>query len=133
MIQENLQQIESVVLLGGTLVEAQSVEDELKAAGITVERISGSTRYSTAVAVANKFYPTADRIIIANGVKPYDGTASAPLSARYNAPLLLTDAKVLSTEVRLFMRGKNLTKVYILGGELAVSETVKDALVMMLY
>ena len=83
--------------------------------------------------MANKFYPTSDRIIVATSVKPYDGTASAPLSARYNAPLLLTNAKVLSTEVRLFMRGKNLTKVYILGGELAVSETVKDALVMMLY
>lgn len=133
MIQKNLKHVESVVLLGGTLVESQGVEDELKAAGITVERISGSTRYSTAVAVANRFYPTADRIIVANGIQPYDGTASAPLSARYNAPLLLTDAKVLSTEVQFYMRGKNLTKVYILGGELAVSESVKDSLVMMLY
>lgn len=122
---DHLENVESVILLGGNASQSEKVEKDLVADGKTVERIAGATRYSTAVAVAKRFHPDADRMILANGSNPADANTSAPLSAKYNAPVLLTRSSFLSPEVKTYMEEENPVKAYIIGGEMAVSEKVR--------
>lgn len=59
------------------------------AAGMT-QRVHGADRYATAVNVANTFFPTASRIVVASGTSFADALVSAPDAARRGAPLVLS-------------------------------------------
>ncbi len=124
-IESALADVTNVYLLGGALSESEAVEDALIAKDIEVERVSGATRYSTAVAIAERFYKDVDRVIVANGTVPFDALTSVVLSAKYNAPLLLTPATTLSPETRDYILNLMPKMVYVLGGELAISEEVR--------
>ncbi|MBW3536346.1 MAG: cell wall-binding repeat-containing protein [Actinobacteria bacterium] len=60
-----------------------------QAAGMT-QRVHGTDRYATAVNVANTFFPSASRIVVASGSGFADALVSAPDAARQGAPLVLT-------------------------------------------
>ena len=124
-IESALSNVDSVVLLGGKLVEAKSVEDMLENKNIKVERIYGATRYETAAAIANRFYDNPSTVILSNGVKPYDALSGTSLATKYDAPLLLTSADMLNETTRDYLVANSPKTAYILGGELAIKESVK--------
>ena len=63
-----------VKIIGGTSVISDKLEQEIKSAGATVERISGNDRYETSVMVYEKYYrPMKVRYIyLANGLTMAD-------------------------------------------------------------
>ena len=128
MIEPAMKGLTSATLVGGTLVEAKAVETNLTTRGIKVERLAGKTRYETAAAIANRFYSKADRVLIANGERPYDASAAAPLCHRYGAPLLLTPAKALNPATAKFITDQGIEKAFLLGGELAISPETETAI-----
>lgn len=92
--------------------------------GMIVERLSGSNRYSTAVAVSRSGWSTSKYVFIANGERFPDALTGAPLASIYNAPLLLSrQNKIEDTTLKEIERLQS-THVTILGGELAISNDV---------
>jgi putative cell wall-binding protein len=87
------------VLVGGEAALSSAVEDQARAAGLNVTRVAGRSRTETSVAVAHALW---GRTTFTSGPNPFLVTngwhaesagvvlASAPLSARLSAPVLLT-------------------------------------------
>lgn len=94
----------------------------------TVERLYGPTRYNTAVAISKKGWTTCDNIVLARGDLFPDALAGAPLAAKLNSPILLTDPLKLTPATRDEIKRLKAKQVYILGSEDAVSEEVAVAL-----
>jgi len=98
----------------------------------TVERISGMNRIETAVAVAKKYNSgTVNNVVIATGNNFPDALAGSVLAAKLNAPILLTGSTVESSRATLDYLSGHLAKdgkVYVLGGQGAVPESILDAI-----
>lgn len=103
----------------------------LASGSATVTRLAGTDRYTTAIEVSQELYPTANSagsVVIANGENFPDALAAAPLAYKLNAPILLTSPTYISGTImnevdRVLPSG---TRVYIVGGTSAVSDTVKN-------
>jgi putative cell wall-binding protein len=124
--------IKAVLIVGGTTVVSQSVEDEIKALGITVTRIAGANRSETATKVADyeiaslAFVKT--HVDLARGDAFADALAAAAHSGKAKAPLLLTqDSTTLgaATKTWLGAHKADLKDGHIMGGTGAVSDAVE--------
>lgn len=100
-------------------------------------RISGNTRYETSYAIADKWKNEAgasgfSTVIIASGNNFPDALTGSFLAAKKEAPLLMVNDKdekniqMLELYVKEHLEAEG--KVYILGGNAAVSETVETAM-----
>ncbi|MCM3138833.1 N-acetylmuramoyl-L-alanine amidase [Bacillus safensis] len=109
-----------VVIIGGVKIVSNSVVSQLKALGISVTRLSGNTKYDTAVEVAKKMKASSTGII-ANGF--VDAVAIAPYAAKMGYPILLTDNKNLQSVTANYLKSKGIKKTIVVGGELVISKT----------
>ncbi len=123
-----------VVLLGGTTVLAESVARELdRLPGVTVERIAGPSRYSTARAVARRVRQLAGKrpaeVFIATGTDFADALAVSQITARRNSPVVLVRPGAPASDAVDTVTATGARRVYIIGGTAAVSSAVETALV----
>lgn len=132
----------SVLLAGAALVVATGPAPALAANSITVEtRISGANRYETANALAlaaaqARGSGNTSHIVVASGVKFPDGLSAAALAGAADAVVLLTPPDSLPDSVATAIGGirssdgltNTITTATIVGGESAVSATVKTQL-----
>jgi hypothetical protein len=94
-----------------------------------VERISGASRFDTAIATSQDQFPvsgSASAVVLTRADTYPDALAGVPLAAKVGGPLLLTSSNTLSAAVqaeivRVLPAGG---PVYILGGTAAVSAAV---------
>lgn len=93
-----------------------------------VNRVSGSTRYDTALAVSQKGWTTSDTVVLARGDSYSDALAAVPLAKKYNAPLLLTKPDVIDDSILNEIDRLQAKKVIIIGGEGAVSSDIEGQL-----
>lgn len=107
------------------LIQAARAEDTTN-----VQRFGGSTRYETAVEISNKNWSEAYNVVLARGDDFPDALAGAVLanSPEVSGPLLLNDPKSLRSEVLAELKNLRTNRVYVLGGQGAVSETVVQEL-----
>jgi len=126
----------AVDIVGGADALSPSVDAQLRAKGLTVERIAGLTRYQTAAAAAEVFPksfvgslgnggPTA---IVATGTNFADALSGAPMSYSASFPLLLTDPSTLSPDASSALEMLGINQVVLLGGESAVSAGVSQSI-----
>ena len=94
----------------------------------TYERINGSNRYTTSVAISSKSYTSADTVVIASGDEFADALAGVPLAKAYKAPILLTSANSITSETLSEISRLKAKTAIILGGTGAVSQTVEQKL-----
>ncbi|MEE8602526.1 cell wall-binding repeat-containing protein [Euzebya tangerina] len=94
--------VRNAFILGGTAAVSAEVEAELRLLVDNVERVAGSDRFGTAVAVAEKVgAPTASdaaRLTLVDGQGDNawaGGFAAAAHSARFGAPIVLTSGEVI--------------------------------------
>ncbi|MCK8736503.1 cell wall-binding protein Cwp2, partial [Clostridioides difficile] len=96
-----------------------------------VKLIAGDDRYVTAVAIAKQTKYT-DNIVIVNSNKLVDGLAATPLAQSKKAPILLASdneiPKVTLDYIKDIIKKSPSAKIYIVGGESAVSNTAKKQL-----
>ncbi|HBF6472374.1 TPA: cell wall-binding protein Cwp2 [Clostridioides difficile] len=96
-----------------------------------VKLIAGDDRYATAVAIAKQTKYT-DNIVIVNSNKLVDGLAATPLAQSKKAPILLASdneiPKVTLDYIKDIIKKSPSAKIYIVGGESAVSNTAKKQL-----
>ena len=109
-----------VYIIGGTGAIAASVENAVKAMGITVERISGSDRYATSLAVANKM-TNKSQVFLATGTGFADALSISSYAAATGSPILLTAKNQITAGVTKFIKDNN-SKVYVIGGTGVISE-----------
>ncbi len=169
--------IATVYIVGGPLAVTTTVATAIKSltaygcggttpsgGKITVQRITGSTQYGTAMAVAEfvgtagskafpgayattnatggtgKFNDTAGKgsaaptgsaptAILASGEEFQDAQAASVISYHTKLPLLLTEPTSLSTTAVAAIAKLGVKQVILMGGTLAVSNTVEAALV----
>ncbi len=92
----------------------------------TIERVSGSNRYETAIAVSKREFNTSETAILASGENFADALAGGQLSVILPAPILLTTANKLDDNVKAELTRLNINKVYILGGYNTIKQAVED-------
>lgn len=118
-----------VVILGGTLAISDSVEAELVAAGLSIERIYGGSRYETAAEVAKRVAPEGTgKVVIASGLDFPDALSVASYAAAADMPILLTRDSYLPTETEAALQELGVSETIVVGGSLAVSEAVFNVL-----
>jgi len=93
------------------------------------KRLYGDNRYETAVEIAKYQYESADAVVLARGDVLYDALSGSVLAAQLDAPVLLTQTGSLPAVTKDAISDLGASKVYILGGEAAVSAAVADELV----
>ncbi|RKD76493.1 N-acetylmuramoyl-L-alanine amidase [Sinobaca qinghaiensis] len=113
-----------VYLLGGTGAISGSVESSLKSQGVSVKRVSGDTRYTTAQSVNKEAgLGSASTAILVNGSTVADALSASGIAANKNLPIYLS--RTNSTPVELPSTVKN---VVIFGGTAAISSSVEQKL-----
>lgn len=96
-----------------------------------VERIYGADRYETAVAIASEHFTSADvtTAVIATGQSFADALSASGLAGAYDSPLLLTRKDGIPSSVAtLLATYTGLQKIWVIGGESAISLKTESAL-----
>ena len=97
-----------------------------------VNRVSGDTRFETAVRVSNSLYRQgAETVVIARHDVVSDSVSAVPLAEELKAPILLTQSNELhpNTLKELKRAMPKGGKVILMGGEEAISKAVEEAIV----
>ena len=121
-------EIKQVDIMGGSLVVSSGVEQQLKEAGITVNRIGGATRVDTSAKMAKQAFPNADHAIVANGWSFPDALAAAPYAAKLNAPILLVSKDSVSDPIKDYLKDSTINTIKVIGGNLVVEESTRKEL-----
>lgn len=119
-----------IIIVGGTAAVSSSVETELRTLAPSVRRLSGSTRYSTALAVAREIRSVvghADEVFLARGDQFPDALAAAPQAFARKMPVLITPPGSLESGVAAFINESDVSLVTILGSTQAISSGVQSA------
>lgn len=112
-----------VHLLGGPAALSEQVAADVEALGLRPERLSGSSRYATAAAIAAEL-PDADSAMVVSGVSFADALAASSPAAVQGWPVLLTLPTALPAETRAALDARDVRRVVVVGGAGAVSEQV---------
>ncbi len=132
-----------VTILGGPLAVSTKVQQELTAMGVHVERVYGTTRAKTAVAIGDQMLKVQNddnkvkflhgwgeeaTVIVANANNFADVLAVSAPAAEYGVPILLTPTGSLDKSTADAMTRWGVQKAVILGGELAISKNTESAI-----
>ena len=116
---------DTIVVLGGTAVISQAVENALEGYASTVTRLAGANRYETAVAISQHGFPgSADTVIVATGLGYADALSGGPAAVALNGPVLLTDPDELPAAVSAEITRLSPSRIIVVGGTAAVSADV---------
>ncbi|WP_336250267.1 cell wall-binding repeat-containing protein [Stomatohabitans albus] len=98
-----------------------------------MKRFGSTTRFETAVAVSMAQYPTggAKAVILARSDVAADSVSAVPLAKAIDAPVLLTQPDQLhtATEAEIKRLLPNGGKIVLMGGPVAINQSVEDHLV----
>lgn len=121
-IDENLETVGTVYILGGTGAVSKNFETNLKNMGITVKRLSGASRYDTNIAILREADVDEDEILLCSG----NGFADSLSASAAGKPILLVDKAITATQSNLLddLQFDEL-KIYIIGGTGAVNNSVE--------
>ena len=111
-------------ILGGQNAIDDAIVEKIAPYGTIVERLAGSGRRATAVAVAERFFEEPTMAVAAFSDKHADGLCGGPLAATLKAPIFLAKANKTS-EAAEYLAKKVIETGYVLGGETVMpNETV---------
>ena len=121
-----------VYIIGGRSVISKNVQSQIEKMGISVERISGSNRYATSVAIANEMKSEGaniDQVAVVNGVSGLaDAISFGAAAGQKNIPIILSDKNGKTTGAAEILSDDRVEKTYIIGGKNAVPESVESSL-----
>ncbi len=116
-----------VYILGGTSAISSKVESAVKTAtkgkSVTVKRLGGATRYETNMLILTEAGLQGEEVLICNGT----GYADSLSASSTGLPIMLVGDTITAKQLS-YLKAYNPSKVTILGGTGAVSESVEKAL-----
>jgi putative cell wall-binding protein len=95
---------------------------------LTVDRLAGADRYATANAIAADEFFLAGAAVIATGRDYPDALCASALAGFYGGPILLTQPDYLPEGVLDRLAEHDLSRVFIVGGEGVVHDSVRAEL-----
>ncbi|WP_170932804.1 cell wall-binding repeat-containing protein [Desulfosporosinus sp. FKB] len=116
---------------GSTSGSTPTSPAEPQPAGAAVTRLSGTRAEDTAIKISQEGWAdnSAPVVLLARVDRFQDALAAAPLARKLKAPLLLTAPDELESNVLQELKRLGAgTKVFVIGGEVAISPNVTDAL-----
>lgn len=119
--------VSRATVLGGPAAVPDSVVASLDAI-VPTTRIAGSDRYSTAAAIAQGAFASADTVYVATGVNFPDALAGVPAAAGDAAPILLVQQNSIPASTAAQLSRLKPTTIKILGGEAVISAGVAAGL-----
>ncbi|WP_368294535.1 cell wall-binding repeat-containing protein [Dehalobacter sp. TBBPA1] len=94
-----------------------------------LQRVAGNDRYQTATQISQKGWPDKSAyVIIATGQNFADALCAAPLSQKYNCPILLNIKENLLSSTKKEIQRLEAKNAVIIGGTGAISENVEKEL-----
>ncbi|HEY2555527.1 MAG TPA: cell wall-binding repeat-containing protein [Diaminobutyricibacter sp.] len=94
-----------------------------------VNRLAGTDRYQTSVAVAHQEFPaTAPTVYVASGLNYPDALSAGPAAVKRGGPVLLTDPDRLPAEVAAEIHSLDPSTIVVMGGPGSVSTAVESQL-----
>lgn len=95
----------------------------------TPERVSGADRYSAAIAISQRAFPSgADVVYVATGETFPDALSASPAALHEGGPLLLSPSNVVMPAILAEISRLAPSKVVVVGGTNSISPTVYSAL-----
>ena len=118
--------IKKIYIIGGSKAVSTQVFNSAKAIAPT-ERVGGTTCYDTSVNIARKFFGKGiDTAVLTTSRTYTDGLSGGPFAMDIGAPLIVVSDGIIPTAASDYVREKNITTSYTLGGNKALSnDTVK--------
>ncbi|NYE03620.1 SpoIID/LytB domain protein [Bacillus niacini] len=113
-----------VYVLGGNIAITDDVIKQIETTGAVVERVFGETRYATAVKIAEQITGSTELIITSGSSESPDALSIASYAAKNQIPILVTAANGLPEDVKGYIKNHQISKAYVIGGTVAVSENV---------
>ncbi len=123
----------NVYILGGKSAVSDKIAGSLRSQKLSVERISGSSRYGTAVAIAEKLVDVTGKkpaeVFVVSGVNFPDALSVSSIAALKKCPILFAPATgSIDGATSNFIKSCKTKDVYLLGGTAAVSDGVKSGI-----
>ncbi|WP_051599150.1 cell wall-binding repeat-containing protein [Metaclostridioides mangenotii] len=118
-----------VYIIGGENTLTDNVKKQVEEMGIKVERIFGSDRYETSLELAKKLDTIKDvsEIALVNGQKSLaDAVSVGAAAAEKNMPIMLSDNNNKIPQGEEFIKSKDISKTYIVGGENSVGKELES-------
>ncbi|WP_246569777.1 cell wall-binding repeat-containing protein [Lentibacillus saliphilus] len=118
-----------IIILGGTQAVSEDIEQTLEDEGLTVDRLSGQSRYETASAIAEHIAPNGvEKAVVVNGMNFPDALSVASYAAQDQMPILLTRTDTLPEATTSIISSLGIEETIIVGGTVAVSNEVAEVL-----
>jgi cell wall-associated NlpC family hydrolase len=113
-----LKNYSSSILVGGTGVVSDSVKGQLPNA----KRISGRDRYETATKVAETYYSSSNKTMIATGESFADALTGSVLAAKTSSPVMLVQSDNVPSSVQNTIEKMDINHFTIIGGTAVITE-----------
>ncbi len=123
--------VKKVYIIGGEDVLTKTVEAELKAQNIQIDRIQGDTRELTALEIAKRLdkIKHISEIAVVNGTTGLsDAVSIAAVAADKDMAIILSNPNEGTKACDEFIKSKNVTTSYVIGGKNAISNDVEKKL-----
>lgn len=118
-----------VKVLGGRLVQSDQVIRQLQAAGLSVERIAGDTRYTTAIEISRRARASeSSHVYLVSSRNFPDALSIAPVAAREDHPILLSDKDTINAKTLQALKDWKTETITIMGGTTVISERIAQQL-----
>ena len=91
-----------------------------------ITRISGKDRITTSVEISKSAYTTSENVVLASGFNFADALSAGQLASALDAPLLLSSQDKLDSQTKNEIERLKAKKVYVVGGDNAISKTGID-------
>lgn len=113
-----------VLPIGVVNADKQKTQQQEKSQQVT--RISGKDRIQTSVEISKSGYTTSENVVLASGFNFADALSAGQLASALNAPLLLSSQNKLDSKTKNEIERLKAKKVYVVGGDNAISKTGID-------
>lgn len=117
----------NIYIFGGPMAVSPDIESALKKAytGATVIRLTGNNRYETCAAINGAMSKVSTTAFVVSGESYPDALSAAPIAGMMNSMILYSNAAGdIPTEEGQLLKSKGITKVYVIGGTTAISDSV---------
>ena len=113
-----------VLPIGVVNADKQNTQQQEKSQQTT--RISGKDRITTSVEISKSAYTTSENVVLASGFNFADALSAGQLASALDAPLLLSSQNKLDSQTKNEIERLKAKKVYVVGGDNAISKTGID-------
>ena len=117
-------QAKKAYIIGGYTAVSREIQTQLTRMGLTVERVAGTNRFETSIAVGKKLTANSTSAILTNSHSFADALSAGAYSAKNGLPLLYTTKDRMEAKTMNMIKASGINKVFVVGGSGVISDTV---------